>query len=193
MSSLSVCLGIVLGDYVNSDENPFFAQFLLLLEIIASLQCYSFNENDLLLLECNIERHNRNHVTLYPKSTGSAITPKLHSMIHIPNQIRQFGPPRYYWCFRYESKNAPFKKIMRRNSNFHNVPWTLASNHQKLVGLNIRTDGEDDYFGLNDDVKVICSSSDHRPVLLKLSMWENLLSGKFDLTKDSEIRNLENH
>ncbi len=71
LSSLSVCLGIVLGDYVNSDENPYYAQFLLLLEIIASLQCYSFNENDLLLLECNIERHNRNHVTLYPKTPRS--------------------------------------------------------------------------------------------------------------------------
>ncbi len=190
MSSLAICLGIVLGDYVNSDENPYFAQFLLLLEIMASLQCYSFTENDLVVLESNIERHNRNHVLLYPKASGSAITPKLHSLIHFPNQIRQFGPPRYAWCFRYESQNAPFKKIMRRNCNFHNVPWSLSTHHQKLVGLNIRTDGEGDFFGMKDDIKMICSSTDSRPTLLKHSRWATLLSEKYQLKQDSEIRHL---
>jgi hypothetical protein len=31
-----------------------------------------------------------------------------------------------------------------------------ATHHQKLVGLNIRTDGEGNFFGMNDDVKTIC-------------------------------------
>jgi hypothetical protein len=49
--------------------------------------------------------HNRNHVLLYPKdvdSVSKAITPKLHTLLHFPSQIRLFGPPRYSWCFRYE-------------------------------------------------------------------------------------------
>ncbi|KAK4013976.1 hypothetical protein OUZ56_026524 [Daphnia magna] len=99
-----------------------------------------------------IEIHNSNFVLLYPKSTpginvaGKSITPKLHSLLHFPAQIRHFGAPRYSWCFRYETKNAPFKKIMRRNSNFHNVPWTMASHHQRLVGLDIKSDGEKSQF-----------------------------------------------
>ena len=113
MASVAICLGIILGDFVNSADNPYYAQFLLLLKILSSLQCYSFTEADLEVLEFNIELHNRNHVLLNPKAGGgSSVTPKLHSLIHFPNQIRLFGPPRYVWCFRYESQNAPFKKIM---------------------------------------------------------------------------------
>ena len=111
-------------------------------------------------------RYNTNHVLLYPKiippntniaadknahQHANSITPKLHSLIHFTTQIRQFGAPRYSWCFRYESKNAPFKKIMRRNCNYHNVPWSMASHHQKLVGLDITTDGESHYFRKIDD------------------------------------------
>ena len=110
MASVAMCLGVVLGDFVNSDQYPHFAHFLQLLEIISSLQCYFFTEEDLHFLECNIERDISNHVLLYPKisGAGSTISPKLHSLIHFANQIRLLGPPRYAWCFRFESQNAPF-------------------------------------------------------------------------------------
>jgi hypothetical protein len=48
----------------------------------------------LTVLEKNIEIHNTNHVLLYPKNPdepGKAITPKLHSLLHLANQIRMFG------------------------------------------------------------------------------------------------------
>ena len=184
MASVSMCLGLVLGDFVSSD-NPYFANYLLLLEIIASLQCYSFTEKELDNLQFNIERYNSNHVILYPKAT---ITPKLHSFLHFPSQIRQFGPPRYSWCFRYESKNAPFKKITRRNCNFHNVPWSLATHHQKLVGYDIRTDGESDYFGMADDIKVISLANHNSPIFVKDCRWSQLLLRETVLKKDSSIR-----
>ena len=156
-----MCLPLVMGEFVSSD-NPYYANFLLLLEIVTSLQCYSFSEEQLIILQKNIEIHNINHVLLYPKNPSNimsdnnvhhanSITPKFHSLIHFITQIIQFGAPRYSWCFRYESKNAPFKKIMRRNCNYHNVPWSMASHHQKLVGLDITTDGESYYFRKIDD------------------------------------------
>ncbi|XP_045034735.1 uncharacterized protein LOC123475769 isoform X1 [Daphnia magna] len=95
MSSVAMCLAIVLGEFVSS-ENPYFANFLLLLEIMTSLQSYSFTEKQLAVLQKNIEIHNKNHVFLYPKPTdsaGKAIFSKLHTLIHFPSQIKQFGPP----------------------------------------------------------------------------------------------------
>lgn len=95
MSSAAMCLVIVLGEFVSS-ENPYYANFLLLLEIMTSLQSYSFTEKQLAVLQKNIEIHNKNHVLLYPKPTdsaGKAITPKLHTLLHFPSQIKQFGPP----------------------------------------------------------------------------------------------------
>lgn len=89
-----MCLAIVLGEFVSS-ENPYYANFLLLLEIMTSLESYSFTEKQLAVLQKNIEIHNKNHVFLYPKPTdsaGKAITPKLYTLIHFPSQIKQFGP-----------------------------------------------------------------------------------------------------
>ena len=109
MSSDSTALALVSGEFVSADD-PRYSNFLLLLEIMASLQCYSFSQNDLISLAKNIQIHNKNHVILYPKrindtdgeSAAKSITPKLHSLLHFPNQIRLFGSPRYSWCFRYE-------------------------------------------------------------------------------------------
>lgn len=198
MSSLAMCLPIVLAEFVSSDTNPYYANLLLLFEIVSSLQCYSFSEKQLTILEKNIEIHNVNHVLLYPKvnvriiaaannaPVNNAITPKLHSLIHFPDQIRQFGAPRYSWCFRYESKNAPFKKIMRRNCNFRNVPWSMASHHQKLVGLDISTDGESGYFrNMND---FILQNPNSSLIDVKNAWWGNIFFETTGMQKDSKYR-----
>ena len=173
MMSFSMCLPIVLADFVSID-NPYFANYLLLLEIISSLQCYSFQDKDLVLLATNIEMHNRNHVLLYPTNVDSAskaITPKLHTLIHFPSQIRLFGPPRYSWCFRYESKNARFKKVMRRNCNFRNVPYTFATSHQKLMSLDIKQDGQGTF--LSSNLETFTVHVKHSPIELQYASWWN--------------------
>lgn len=95
ISSLSKCLALVLGEFV-SENDAHYANFLLLLEILASLQNYQFSDKNLQILTKNIELHNRNHVILYPKpldSDSKAITPKLHSLLHFISQIKMFAPP----------------------------------------------------------------------------------------------------
>lgn len=37
---------------------------------------------------------------------------------------------------------------MRRNYNFINVPWTMCTHNQKLVGLNAKMDGKSNYFDI---------------------------------------------
>ena len=37
--------------------------------------------------------------------------PKHHFATHFPIDIRNFGPPRHYWCMRFESLNQVFKTI----------------------------------------------------------------------------------
>ena len=150
MSCLAEILPLFIGNYCSVNDDPYYANFILLLEICASLKCYSFTERNLIELENDIERHNVGFSVLYRKSTageaGQTITPKLHSLLHMVRQIRLFGAPRYAWCYRYESKNAPFKKVMRRNCNYTNIPFTMSNHHQKLAGLDLRSNGDSDYF-----------------------------------------------
>ena len=198
MSSLAMCLPLVLGEFVSSD-NPYYANLLLLFEIVMSLQCYSFSEEQLIILEKMIEIHISNFVLLYPKSTprtnvdsantGKSITLKLHSLLHFPAQIRQFGAPRYSWCFRYEQKNAPFKKIMRRNSNFHNVPWTMASHHQRLVCLDIKSDGEGNFFGKSNEFAIQIKKSSM--ILVKNAWWSKMFLEATGLSGNLKCRLLK--
>lgn len=159
MASLCIALPLVLREFVSEVDNVHYANFLLLLKINSSLQCYSFTESQIRTLESDIYFHNSSFVCLYGSVDKNVVTPKLHALTHFPNLIRQFGPPRYYWCYRYESKNAPLKKVMRRNCNFLNVPFSLASQHQKLVGLDVRVDGEGFYFSTCLNELKICSTS----------------------------------
>ena len=45
-----------------------------------------------------------------------------------PDIIFRFGPPRSYWCMRFEAKNCFFKDVI--HGNFKNIPYTLAFEHQ---------------------------------------------------------------
>lgn len=47
--------------------------------------------------------------------------PKHHFSLHFPDDILRFGPPRFYWCMRFEAKNQEHKRAAK-TGNFHNVP-----------------------------------------------------------------------
>eukprot|EP00327_Prymnesium_parvum_P007073 CAMPEP_0182801520 /NCGR_PEP_ID=MMETSP0006_2-20121128/2999_1 /TAXON_ID=97485 /ORGANISM="Prymnesium parvum, Strain Texoma1" /LENGTH=261 /DNA_ID=CAMNT_0024926853 /DNA_START=803 /DNA_END=1588 /DNA_ORIENTATION=- len=51
--------------------------------------------------------------------------PKNHFAVHIPTDILNFGPPRGYWCMRFEAKNQELKRSAK-NSNFADVALAVA-------------------------------------------------------------------
>ena len=50
----------------------------------------------------------------------------MHYLIHSPQQILMFGPPRYFWCFRLEAKHRRLKQSVLVSQNFKNVSLTVA-------------------------------------------------------------------
>lgn len=148
MVSISSILPLFWGDILSIESSPHYANYIRVLEISACLQSHEFTESQLYFLQHKIETHHSVLAKLYSnvESGNQTLTPKQHSLIHIIDQIILHGPPRHSWCFRYESVNAPFKKIMRRNCNYANVPLSMVAYHQKLAGLNLRCFGESDFF-----------------------------------------------
>jgi hypothetical protein len=52
----------------------------------------------------------------------------MHYLVHLPDQMLQYGPLRHHRCMRFEAKNGFFKgKIWRQ---FVNIPLSLAKYHQ---------------------------------------------------------------
>lgn len=57
------------------------------------------------------------------------MVPKIHFVCEYDSIIYDYGPPLRYWCFRYESYHAYFKKITNRSNNFKNIPKMLATRY----------------------------------------------------------------
>ena len=54
-----------------------------------------------------------------------AMRHKFHLTLHIPEQILRFGPPRHYWCMRFEAKHKDIKSLTAI-VNFINLPLTVC-------------------------------------------------------------------
>jgi len=156
MQALITILPLILAEYCSCENDPHYANFVLLIQIAASLQCYSFGESDLDLLAYLIHLHNSAFVLLYPATLNNpSITPKLHALIHLVYQIRLFGAPRFAWAFSYESKNAHLKRVMRNISNFKNVSFSVAQSFQRLAALLVESNRDSNYFGNFSDLKIV--------------------------------------
>ena len=80
-------------------------------------------------LEILIEEHHQQFVGLYPEES---VIPKMHIMIHFPQQILNYGPLVHTWTMRHEAKLRVIKRAARV-SNFKNVCQTVAKRHQHLL------------------------------------------------------------
>lgn len=73
----------------------------------------------------------------YPKAS---FLPKMHYLVHFPEQLINYGPLRNQWCMRFEGKHGFFKKV--KWTNFRNLPLSVAQKHQQwLCYKQLRHDG----------------------------------------------------
>ena len=75
----------MLGKYV-PEEDPFWQNYLLMLEITDILFAPEISVDDIGYLKMLIEEHHSTFVTLYPESS---VIPKLHYIIHTPRLIQK--------------------------------------------------------------------------------------------------------
>jgi hypothetical protein len=79
----------------------------------------------------------------------ASITPKMHHLLHLPEQILRFGPLRLTWCMRFESKNKEMKGYVSRCNCAKNVPFTASIKHQLSQCSNI---AKNNFFYGGDEV-----------------------------------------
>lgn len=103
MMTFIVNLPIMIEDLIPSDDVVW--KFLLnLVEMIDILLCFEI-ESNINILEYKIKKHNSEYVSLF----NDTLKPKFHNLIHYPFVIRQSGPLRKIWCFKFEQKHEQFK------------------------------------------------------------------------------------
>ena len=83
----------------------------------------SFSFDDVLQLDRYIYYHQTRFVRI--PEYASLWKPKHHFMTHVPLNILLFGPPRGYWCMRFEAMYQILKSIAA-GSNYNNLPYRIA-------------------------------------------------------------------
>ena len=76
-------------------------------------------------------------------SAGFHVYPKFHYFMHMPQQVRQLGNVRSFWCYSEESKNRDAKRLWKVSSKGHAVEqqillhtmWSFALQRQVHAAL----------------------------------------------------------
>ena len=102
--------------------------FLLLRQIMEIVFCPVVTNSMAVSLKILIIEHHKAFVSLYP----SCFIPKMHFLIHYPEQMLQVGPMVRTWTIRHEAKLNFFKQTTAISS-FKNITLSLANHHQRLA------------------------------------------------------------
>lgn len=131
----------IVGDLVNTMDDPAWQHYLALLEITEILTSQVFTPELLDYLTNLIENYLDNLKTLFHCS----LKPKHHFLLHYHRVIEQIGPPILISAFKFESKHKELKAVAQSISCRKNLPLTLATRHQlkssyRLLSQNCFTD-----------------------------------------------------
>lgn len=151
---------LIIGDLIPENDDVW-NFFLTLLKIIDLLLQNSFSADDIILLRQLIDNHNKKYVELF-KDT---LKPKHHILTHYPTIIEFSGPPKLFWCFRFESKHKEVKAYANSTTSRKNIPLTLARKCQLKFA----------HFLMSPDEKIYSYSLKHQIASVnKLLVFEKL-------------------
>ncbi len=83
MALLGRLLPFMVGEHVPVGDE-FWANYLLLLQVVDLLMAPEISEDEVALLDMMIREHHTTFVDLYPEES---VTPKLHYLVHMPRLI----------------------------------------------------------------------------------------------------------
>lgn len=124
MLTLMINLPLIIGDTVNNNDVNW-KNFLVLHNIINIAYSYTYENRTVNELENMITVYLTNFQDLY---VGVSITPKMHYLTHLPQQLKNFGPLRHSSCFRCEAKNGLIKGMDFKS--FKNLSFSISNHHQ---------------------------------------------------------------
>ncbi|XP_042150799.1 uncharacterized protein LOC121838551 [Ixodes scapularis] len=129
------------GDLVREGDKHW-QVYLIYCEIVDIILAEQIPTDCIDYLQVQITEFLRLFTEQYPQKH---LKTKLHYLLHYPEFIYLFGPPRRYWAMRFEAKHSYFKGVASKVKNFKNIAQTLAHRHQLLqayeLGSNLTNQG----------------------------------------------------
>ena len=114
-------LPFLIGEKIPENDDHWLC-FILLRKILDIVLCPTVSKDLCSSLKILINLHHNLFVHLYG---ASALIPRMHFLVHYPDQIEAVGPMVCTWTIRHEAKLNFFKQASRL-LNFKNVAFSLA-------------------------------------------------------------------
>ena len=114
----------LLARHPSSLESAEYKAWVAHVRYFAALMKRSFTDQSIAALDTMIFR--AQSLFLAISAYSKLWKPKNHFAQHFPGDIARFGPPRTYWCMRFEAKNQDHKHAAK-TGNFKNTPRTVAT------------------------------------------------------------------
>lgn len=165
-------LPLMIGDKIPRG-NKYWKLICLLIEIIDIVFSQYFDETILKTLSIKIESHHKLYLKLFGPELK--LKPKFHYFLHYETMIRNIGPAKFYWCFRFESKHRQLKEYCKNVNSRINVAKSLAI---KCC--------------LNFSKRIITHSGFHDTISNFKLVFEDVLENKYyfqNLFLDSNLKN----
>ena len=121
---LMINLPLIIGHLIKNDDKNW-NNFMNLNKIVNLSYSFTYEDSTICVLENLIIKYLQNFKALYEDAT---ITPKMHYLTHLPQQLKDFGPLRHSSCFRFEAKNGLIKGMDFKS--FKNLSFSITMHHQ---------------------------------------------------------------
>ena len=125
---------LLIGDKIPHHDKNYHC-FMTLIKILQICLAPVVTDSLVAFLRVLIEEHHHSFCEIY---ANESFIPKLHFMVHYPNQIIRHGPLICSWTMRHEGKLNFFKQASK-SSNFKNITLTLVKRHQLWLLYQLQT------------------------------------------------------
>ena len=163
-------LPLLIGHNVPVQDVPLQC-FCILLDILDLCTSHTCSYNAVAYLKTLIEEHHSMSVSAYPHAQ---IIPKMHFLVHYPEQILRFGPLIHSWTLRHEAKLKLHKQVAKFG-NFKNVCFSVALKHERWLCYQLQSS-----LYLTDDLVIggLCKSvsAAAEPVYISQNLTERGIS-----------------
>jgi len=125
--ALSVVIPLMLEEFgADCNDNGIFENTLRVIKLTHIFLSFVVHDVDLLYMEDEIEKYLSWYTEIYCSDTHP-MNIKRHSLIHIPSQIRAFGPCRCAWVMRFEALHQTMKDLTKEINNYINITLSLSN------------------------------------------------------------------
>lgn len=172
---------LMIGDMVPCDD-PVWKFLINFFEILDILLCFQITDTDISLLREKIKQHNSDYIVIF-KDT---LKPKFHNLTHYPTIIRQSGPLRNLWCFKYESKHRQFKIYSHCITSRKNICLTLAKKYELKFAYQLTKPSDNSELSTKEKYKI--KSAYHTIIQEKINVVQHLESYSIIHFRETEYK-----